>query len=85
MTQLSIGLTVALGGAFAALAAGSTHPKKVVRVAVPRARVAVLVDAPAPPLVGGQSSAPTPSSAPVAPAAAPTPTYVSPVVVSGGS
>jgi hypothetical protein len=91
VTQLSVALMVALGGAFSALAAGSTHPKKTT-VGVPARRVAptaVLVRAPAPPLIGSQSAPPPSASeapaAPVTPAPAPAPTYQQPVVVSGGS
>ena len=85
-TQISVAATVALGGAFAVLAAGSTHAKKtIVRVSARRATpAAVLVQAPAPPLVDAQSAAPAPA-APAPPAAAPTPSYQPPVVVSGGS
>lgn len=90
-TQLSVALMVALGGAFVALAAGSTHTKKAAVVRVPVqavASAAVLVRAPAPPLVGVQSApvtAPTPAAAPAASVPAPAPTYQQPVVVSGGS
>ena len=94
VTQLSIALTVAAGGAFTALAAGSTHTKKTTVVRIPARRVAahaaaVVVQAPAPPLVSAQSAPTAPSEAPApapAPAAsAPAPTYQQPVVVSGGS
>jgi hypothetical protein len=82
VTQISVAVMVALGGTFAALAAGSTHTKKTILGApVGRARAAVLVQAPAPPLVGAQSFA----AAPAPPATAPTPSYAPPVVVSGGS
>jgi hypothetical protein len=84
-TQISVALMVALGGSFAALAAGSTPPKKtVVRVPVRGARAVALVTAPAPPLHAAQSSAPA-ADAPAPPAAAPAPSYAPPVVVSGGS
>jgi len=93
VTQLSVAFMIAVGGAFAALAAGSTHAKKTVVVVRAAARqvssTAVLVQAPAPPLVGvdgGQTSdsqAAAPTAAPAAPAAAPA--YQQPVVVSGGS
>ena len=86
LTQVSTAIMVALGTAFAALAAGSTHTKKtVVRVAARRPRAAIQVRAPAPPLVAAQSPAPAASTAPAPPVAAPTPTYSPPVVVSGGS
>ena len=87
-TQVSVVVSLALGGAFAALAAGSTHAKKVVRLPVRHvtAKPAALTSAPAPPLVavkGASQSAPAPAPAP--PAAAPAQTYQQPVVVSGGS
>jgi hypothetical protein len=88
-TQVSVVVTLALGGAFAALAAGSTHAKKIVRAPVRRAMTttaAALTSAPVPPLVaveGASQAAPQPSPAP--PAAAPAPTYQQPAVVSGGS
>ncbi|HEY8647170.1 MAG TPA: hypothetical protein VIL77_14975 [Gaiellaceae bacterium] len=85
-TQISVATMVALGGTFAALAAGSTQAKKAI-ARVPGRRVpaaAVLASAPAPPLVGAQGSAPS-SAAPAAPAATPTQSYQPPVVVSGGS
>ena len=88
-TQLSIALMVALGGAFAALAAGSTHTKKTIaRAPVRKARATVLATAPAPPLVSAQaapSTASSAASAPAPPVAAPVPSYSPPVVVSGGS
>jgi hypothetical protein len=87
-TQLSVALMVAVGGGFTALAAGSTHAKKTAVMRNPARRVmraAVLVQAPAPPLVGPQSAPATASEAPPTPAPAPTPTYQQPVVVSGGS
>ena len=82
-TQISVATMVALGGTFAALAAGSTHTKKAIaRVPGRRAAAAaVLASAPVPPLVGAQSSAPSSAAS----AAAPTPSYQPPVVVSGGS
>lgn len=84
---------VALGGVFAALAAASTHTKKTVVVSGSTRQVsassAVLIQAPAPPLVGLQSPPPdassAPAPAPAAPAAAPAQSYQQPVVVSGGS
>jgi hypothetical protein len=94
VTRLSVTLMVAAGGVFTALAAGSTHTKKTIvlrhRVVSRAAPAAVLVEAPAPPLVGARSAPPAPSQAPApavvpAPAPAPSPTYQQPVVVSGGS
>jgi hypothetical protein len=86
LTQVSAAATVVVGGTFAALAAGSTHPKKAVaQPSVRRSPVAPLTQAPAPPLVGVQGSESAPSAAPAPPAAAPTPSYEPPVVVSGGS
>ena len=94
VTQLSVALMVAVGGAFTALAAGSTHLKKTTvirhRATLVTAPAAILVRAPAPPLVGSRSAPPPPSQAPApavapAPAPAPAPTYQQPVVVSGGS
>jgi Fe-S cluster biogenesis protein NfuA len=86
LTQLSAAVMVALGTAFAALAAGSTHTKKaVIRVSARRPRAVLHVRAPAPPLVAAQSPAPPASAAPAAPVVTPTPTYSPPVVVSGGS
>jgi hypothetical protein len=86
VTQLSIALMVTAGGVFTALAAGSTHAKKTIvlrhRVVSHVTRAAVLVQAPAPPLVGVQSAPPAPAQAP---APAPAPSYQQPVVVSGGS
>lgn len=89
-TQLSVLVTLALGGAFAALAAGSTHAKKIVRVPVRRAAAAAapkLTVAPAPPLVAvqGADQSATPAPSPTPPASAPAQTYQPPVVVSGGS
>lgn len=88
-TQVSVVVSLALGGAFAALAAGSTHAKKVIRVPVrrPAAKAAALTVAPAPPLVAvqGVQQTPSPSPVPAPPASAPAPTYQQPVVVSGGS
>jgi hypothetical protein len=97
VTQLSVAAMIAVAGAFAALAAGSTHAKKaVVRTAVRTSRATILAVAPAPPLVAAQSAAAAqaqseapaqaaPAPAPAAPAVAPTPSYSPPVVVSGGS
>jgi hypothetical protein len=86
LTQASVALMVAVGGAFAALAAGSTHTKKtVVRSQPVRARTNILAQAPAPPLVSARSPAASTPAAPAPPVAAPTPSYSAPVVVSGGS
>jgi hypothetical protein len=91
VTQLAVAVMVALGGAFTALAAGSTHARKtVVRAPLRHAAAVVVAQAPAPPLVTAQSSAPDSSSAqaaaaPAPPAAAPVPSYSPPVAVSGGS
>jgi hypothetical protein len=94
-TQISVAVMVALGSAFAALAAGSTTTKKtLVRTPARRVHTALLTQAPAPPLVAARSasssdeSAAAPATAPAAPAppaAAPAPSYSPPVVVSGGS
>jgi hypothetical protein len=94
ITRLSVALMVAAGGVFTALAAGSTHAKKTTvlrrREPSPAAAAAVLVQAPAPPLVGVRSASPSPSQAPApssvpATPLAPAPAYQPPVVVSGGS
>ncbi len=89
-TQVSIAVMVALGGAFTAFAAGSTHTKKtVVRAPVRKAQATILTAAPAPPLVSAQASQSSDdssaASAPAAPVSAPVPSYSPPVVVSGGS
>jgi hypothetical protein len=84
-TQLSIAATVVIGGIFASLAAGSTHfTKRVVRQTRKVAAKAV-VQAPAPPLVAVQSSAPAAAPATPATPVAPAATQQAPVVVSGGS
>ena len=79
---------VALGGAFAALAAGSTHTKTVrVHRAVLKPSTTV-VPAPAPPLVtvhSGETPAPTPTPTQAPAVQAPAPSYQPPVVSSGGS
>ena len=92
VTQLAVAVMVALGGAFTALAAGSTHPRKTgVRAPLRHVAAVVLAQAPVPPLVGVQSSAPDSSAAqaaaaaPAPPASAPVPSYSPPVAVSGGS
>jgi hypothetical protein len=85
-TGVAIALATALTGAFTALAAASTHAKKVVRRLETHRTVTHRlppVVAPAPPLVqlGSSSAAPPPSS----PAPAPVPATAPPVVASGGS
>jgi hypothetical protein len=90
-TRVSVGVALALGGAFAALAAGSTHTKKSAAPTPVRhtARQPALTVAPVPPLVsaagasssGDDSSQASPAAAPAAPA----PSYAPPVAVSGGS
>ena len=82
-TQISIATMVALGGGFAALAAGSTHTKTAAVHRTEPPVPATVVTAPAPPLVGSLDEQPaaTPSPAP----AAPVPSYQPPVVSSGGS
>ncbi len=88
-TGAAIAGSVALGGIFAALAAGSTHPKKAGAPAASTRKIAALTSAPAAPLVavesaGSASSSSTPAeSAPAT--AAPTQSYEPPVVSSGGS
>lgn len=84
LTRASIAATALLGGAFAAMAAGSTPAKRAAatQASAPAGRAGVLVQAPAPPLVAVQSAAPP---APAPPAAAPAPAAAPPVVVSGGS
>jgi hypothetical protein len=84
----AVAVAVALGGVFAALAAGATHSKKAGMSATSVRTLPALTSAPAPPLVelqapGGSASSSTPSQS--APAAAPTPSYAPPVVSSGGS
>lgn len=95
-TRISVALGIALTGVFAAVAAGSTHTKKIVVQRV-RARTTTTaasrapVVAPAPPIVGaGQSPSSSPGSAAPsqpqsAPAPSPAPASVPPTVVSGGS
>jgi len=86
VTWATVALTIALGGVFAAFAAGSTHARKTVSRAVRAVATPAVQTAPAPPLVSVQSSggAPQSSSTPP-PAPAPAPAYTPPVVVSGGS
>lgn len=80
---------VALTGAFTALAAGSTHLRKIVRTRTPQPaashRHTSPVVAPVPPLVsvGGAAPAPAPSQQPSTPA--PEQTQAPPVVVSSSS
>ena len=85
----AVAAAVALGGVFAALAAGATHPKKTVVPTTGDRKLPALTSAPAAPLVevqspNGSSSSAGPSQ-PSVPAAAPTPSYEPPIVSSGGS
>jgi hypothetical protein len=87
-TGVALLAAAALTGAFTALAAASTHAKKIVRRLETRRPVAhrlAPVVAPAPPLVqlGGSSAAPPPETP--TPSAAPVPATAPPVVASGGS
>jgi hypothetical protein len=77
-----LGLTLIVS----AVAAGSTHARKLVsHVAHTRRRPAAVPNAPAPPLVPARSvEAPSTPAAPT-PSPAPAPTPAAPVVVSGGS
>jgi hypothetical protein len=87
-TQVSVAAMVALGGAFAALAAGSTQPKTASAPTTSSSppAPAKVTQAPAPPLVASHRAAPPPPPAAQAPATpAPTPSYQPPVVSSGGS
>lgn len=87
VTRASIAGAAALGGVFAALAAGSTHPKKTGQPQVRSASTTAAAAAPAPALIpahagaGSETGSASPSPSPAAPAPASTP----PVVVSGGS
>jgi hypothetical protein len=83
MTRVTAGGTLALGGIFAALAAGSTHVKKTLAPtrASETTTPAAVRYAPAPPLVQARSDGATPAP----PTAAPAPASTPPVVVSGGS
>jgi hypothetical protein len=82
----AVAVAVALGGLFAALAAGATQPKKTVVPTTSVRRPPGLTSAPAAPLVAVQSPDGSGSSEPSQPApAAPTPSYAPPVVSSGGS
>lgn len=89
VTRASVGAALVLGGAFAALAAGSTHTKKAVAPTPARHTVAqqALIVAPVPPLVSAaeEASSSAGQSSPASAAAAPAPSYAPPVVVSGGS
>ena len=81
---VAIGLSAALSGAFAALAAGSTHPKKAAGTAPATRAAAVSLPAPharAPSAIppGGVQTAP------VAPAEPPAVPVAPPVATSGGS
>ena len=87
VTRASVAAAFALGGVFAALAAGSTQTKKTVVRAPARqpSPAPALAVAPAPPLVSAQAAQSAAQPAPASPAAAPTPSYAAPVVTSGGS
>jgi hypothetical protein len=87
--KLTAGLlaaTAGLAAVFAALAAGATHPRKLVHVQTVRTRARRgPVVAPAAPLVAVQTpSAPAPPPSPPA-AAAPAQVAAPPVAISGGS
>ena len=85
-TRISVAATVIAGGVFAALAAGSTHAKKVVVVRTSARRTVAVTQAPAPPLVAvAAQSESAPAPTPTPPAAPPAATYQPPVVSSGGS
>lgn len=83
VTRVTAGGTLALGGIFAALAAGSTHVKKtlVPNLTGETSTSTAVRSAPAAPLVPAQSD----EASPAPPAAAPTPASTPPVAVSGGS
>lgn len=83
ITRVTAGGALALGGIFAALAAGSTHVKKTVvpNRASEETTSTAIRSAPAPPLVPAHSDNATPAP----PAAAPAPASTPPVAVSGGS
>jgi hypothetical protein len=83
---VAIGLFAALAGAFGALAAGSTHPKKTARI-VPPSRVRT-VNLPPPHATAPSATPPGGGDAtPVAPAPAEPPSapVAPPVATSGGS
>jgi hypothetical protein len=81
LTAGVIAATTALAGVFAALAAGSSPTKKVVRSAGASSSQPAL---PAPHVSAPSATAPG-SSAPTPPAEVPAPTVQPPVAVSGGS
>jgi hypothetical protein len=93
VTQVTVAAAVALGAAFAGLAAASTHTKK--QTVRPASRASTparpLTVAPAPPLVSAQAQTPSSSSSSSSqsqsstPAVAPAPSSAPPVVSSGGS
>jgi len=91
VTQVTVAAAVALGTAFAALAAASTHTKQ--QTVRPASRASTparpLTVAPAPPLVSAQAQTPSSSSSSQSqsstPAVAPAPSSAPPVVSSGGS
>jgi hypothetical protein len=81
---VAIGLSAALSGAFAALAAGSTHPKKAAHSA-PAARAAA-ASLPAPHATAPSAIPPGGvQAAPLAPAEPPAAPVAPPVATSGGS
>ena len=88
LTGLAVAGAAALTGIFAALAAGSTPPKKAPVLSQPARGAAKEpagpVQAPAPPLVSARGESPA-SPAPPTQAPAPAPATAAPVVVSGGS
>jgi hypothetical protein len=88
LTGVALAGAAALTGVFTALAAGSTHPRKVVR-RVERPRAAAVsrkpVVAPAPPLVAADSAPAGQAAEASAPPPVSAPPDAGPVVVSGGS
>jgi len=87
-TGVALLAAAALTGAFTALAAASTHAKKIVRrleTRRPAAHRLAPVIAPAPPLVQLGSSSASAAPPPSSPAPAPLPATAPPVVASGGS
>lgn len=85
-TSGAVVVAVGLSGAFAALAASSTHGKSTSARAPARSSVRQfppLTVAPPAPLVSVEAAAPPAAVTP--PASAPTPSYSPPVVSSGGS
>jgi predicted lipid-binding transport protein (Tim44 family) len=77
---------VALTGAFAGVAASSTHKRQVlVRTRREARRATTVTTPPLPPVPAAPEQAAAPPPAPAPPAAAPVSTPAPPVVVSGGS